>query len=187
MKQLLDKNFTFERYGLYVRFVEESDAEFIVKLRTDPQLNQFLHITDNSIEKQKEWIREYKKRESEGTDYYFIFESSENEKWGVGRLYNIYDDIFTFGSWVFSSDAPMGISILGDIIVREIGFDTLGLNTCFFDVRKGNENVLKYHVTYIPIQINEDNLNFYFKIDKATFDKGKEKYLNILCKKHILS
>jgi hypothetical protein len=37
----LPLNFTFEKYGLFLRLVEEEDAEFIVKLRTNPQLGKF--------------------------------------------------------------------------------------------------------------------------------------------------
>ena len=69
----LDSDFTYEKYGLQLRFVNEDDAEFIIKLRTDPKLGKFIHSTSSDIEEQKKWIRAYKKREQAGTDYYFIF------------------------------------------------------------------------------------------------------------------
>ena len=70
---ILPSDFKIEKYGLVARFVKEDDAAFIVQLRTDPILSRFLHATDSSVEKQKEWIHSYKERESRGEDYYFIF------------------------------------------------------------------------------------------------------------------
>ena len=68
----IPENFTIERYGLNVRLVEEKDAGFILSLRTNPKLSRYIHNTDDSLDKQRQWIRDYKKRELEGKDYYFI-------------------------------------------------------------------------------------------------------------------
>ena len=101
----LDSDFTYEKYGLQLRFVNEDDAEFIIKLRTDPKLGKFIHSTSSDIEEQKKWIRAYKKREQAGTDYYFIF-FKDGVPVGLNRLYWIKEDSYTSGSWVFSPDAP---------------------------------------------------------------------------------
>ena len=69
----LPKGFTLDKYGLHVRLVNEDDAAFIVKLRTDERLGQFIHATSPDVEQQKAWIRKYKEREAEGLEYYFIF------------------------------------------------------------------------------------------------------------------
>ena len=66
------------KYGIDVRFVEESDAEFILSLRTDPKLSRYLHATDNDVEKQRQWIRKYKEREAHGKEYYFMYIKNEN-------------------------------------------------------------------------------------------------------------
>ena len=168
------------KYGLHFRLVEKDDAEFIVKLRTTERLARFLHPTSNDISQQKVWIDKYKKREIAGTDYYYIFENEKNNKIGVSRLYDIKNGSFTVGSWIFSPTAPFGASILGDIIVREIGFIELDKPKCLFDVRKGNVNVINYHKRYSPVMIGEDEENYYFEIDKKTFDEGKRIYLRLL-------
>jgi hypothetical protein len=87
----LPENFTLERYGLQVRLVNEGDAEFIVALRTDPRLSRYIHETSPSIEAQKEWIGNYKKREAQGLDYYFMF-SVNGLRQGVARIYDITED-----------------------------------------------------------------------------------------------
>ena len=118
-------NFELTKYGLHVRLVQESDAEFIVRLRTDSRLSRFIHDTPSSIGRQVAWIREYKIREHDGIDYYFLF-LYEEKSVGVCRIYHISEDAFTFGSWVFLQNIPFWIPIAGAIIGREIGFEILG-------------------------------------------------------------
>ena len=43
-----------------MRYVEESDAEFILSLRLDNRYNNFLSRVDASLDGQKSWIRKYK-------------------------------------------------------------------------------------------------------------------------------
>ncbi|GHT61866.1 hypothetical protein AGMMS50239_13750 [Bacteroidia bacterium] len=66
-------------------------AEFIVALRTDPRLSRYIHETSPGIENQKEWIRNYKNREAEGVDYYFMF-SVDSVRQGLARIYDITED-----------------------------------------------------------------------------------------------
>lgn len=63
----LPNNFELDRYGLHVRLVGEEDAEFIVHLRTDEKLSRYINKTNVGVDKQKEWIKQYKKRERYGT------------------------------------------------------------------------------------------------------------------------
>lgn len=120
----LQPNFEINRYGLHCRLIQETDAAFIVSLRTDATLSRFIHDTPPSVYKQKEWIRCYKERELKGEDYYFIYSINE-KRVGVDRLYKIAEDKFTFGSWIFLRGLPFWIPIAGAIIGREIGFETL--------------------------------------------------------------
>lgn len=124
MNRLLN-NFEIERYGLHVRLVREEDAEFIVSIRTDPQNQRFIHDTNTSISAQKEWIRNYKEREAEGQEYYFIFEVN-GEPQGVYRIYNRHEDWCVTGSWVFKPDADRNAALKAMIITHEIVFEELG-------------------------------------------------------------
>lgn len=168
------------KYGLYFRLVEKEDSEFIIGLRTIDKLARFLHPTSKDVSQQIAWIKKYKEREKAGTDYYYIFINEKGIKLGVSRLYDIQNNDFTVGSWIFSPTAPFGSSILGDIIAREIGFTELKKTKCLFDVRKENINVIKYHKKYNPTKIGEDELNYYYEINQEAFDKGKRIYLYLL-------
>ncbi len=128
----------FNVYGLHVRLVREEDAEFIVRLRTYNKNARFIHDTNASIAAQREWIRQYKIREAEGKEYYFIFEIN-GEPQGVYRIYNRHEEWCVTGSWVFKPDAERNSALKAMIITHEIVFDVLG-HKYVHDVDGINEN-----------------------------------------------
>ena len=85
----LHKNFSLEKYGLKVRLVNENDAEFILSLRSDLNRTKYMMPLDGEIESQRRWIQDYKKREKEGLDYYFIYSDNEGKRIGLNRLSHI--------------------------------------------------------------------------------------------------
>ena len=82
----LPSSFEITRYGIYGRLVTEEDVDFILSLRTNKELTKFIHPTDKSHEKQIQWIRDYKIREQEGREYYFIY-FYKGEPVGLNRVY----------------------------------------------------------------------------------------------------
>lgn len=179
MQNNLPENFNLYRYGLYVRLVCEEDAEFIMNLRTNEKLGRYINPTSCSVENQKKWIQEYKLRESSGLDYYFMFEYPKGNRLGVCRIYDINSDNFTIGSWIFSPDAPKGAAILGDIITREIAYSLFPLSILYFDVKKANINVNRYHAAYKSKLIREDESTNYYCSSKEDFEKYKEKFIRM--------
>lgn len=176
----LPEEFEIERYGLHVQLVREKDAEFIVKLRTDARLGRYIHATENDVEKQREWIREYQKREAAGTEYYFIFETAAGNPLGVYRLYEITEESFTSGSWIFLPDAPMGASMLALIIAREIAWEIVPEAINVFDVKKGNKSVLEFNSMFTPRVIRETENTLYFENTKEDFENHKDNILKLL-------
>lgn len=177
----LPENFEMDKYGLHVRFVNENDAEFILKLRTDPKLSRYLHSTENNLEKQKEWIREYKNREKEGTDYYFLYEYN-GQPIGVSRIYNIdySNQRATGGSWVCDSSALFEANIATLLLARFILFEKMNLPIENFEVRKQNKQVIKTHKLFGAKVIGENEIEFLFELDKETFFLNKNRILHFL-------
>lgn len=143
-KRILQENFCIERYGIICRFVQESDAEFILNLRHNNRLNKYVHSV-GTIEDQIRWTREYKKREREGLDYYFIF-SKDDTPIGLSRIYNIdwVHHTYTGGSWINVPGFEFDVSMIPSLIIDDIR-EALGLLVCIYDVRKDNKQVLRYH------------------------------------------
>jgi RimJ/RimL family protein N-acetyltransferase len=179
-KLIVDKILPVIKFGNLVQLVNEEDADFIFSLRTDPELSKFLSEVKGTEEDQLLWIKGYKTRELLGDEFYFItLDPTTGQKQGLNRISNLRGDTFELGSWIYKSNLDISVSILGDIAVREIAFDTLGFSVCTFNVRKANKSVLKYHKSYSPEMIAEDNYNYYFKLTHNVFNTNKMKYLEI--------
>ena len=169
--------FEIDRYGLHGRLVREEDAEFIVRLRTDAKLGRYIHSTSENVDNQRQWIRDYIEREKTGKEYYFIF-SKNNKNVGLARIYNIEEGKFTSGSWLSCSDI-IGGGVLCDIISREIAFKLYPDSINYFDIRKENKNVIRYHQSYHPTIYREDDENLYFYLTKQNFEKYKKLYIRM--------
>lgn len=180
MANILPEDFTLDRYGLHVRFVNEDDAEFILGLRTDSKLGQYISATNGDIEKQKEWTRQYKIRERQGTDYYFMFEKPLGTRLGVSRIYEIKKETFQTGSWIFRKDAPFGAAFLGDIICHEIAYELFPDSVNFHDIKKDNFSVNKYADQFNPQFIFETELTRYYINRRENYLKYKDIYLQKL-------
>ncbi len=56
----------------YLRLINEFDVDFILFLRLNPNLNKFLSVVNGARNEQLDWITNYKQRENDGVEYYFI-------------------------------------------------------------------------------------------------------------------
>lgn len=177
----LPSNFELDRYGLHCRLVTEDDAEFITALRADARLGRYIHTGDGDVEAQKTWTRKYKEREAAGEDYYFIFETPiGHNRLGTYRIYDIMEQSFTTGSWVFSQNAPLGSSLLALIIIREVAYDLFPEKVNLFDVKKANTSVLEINMSFEPTQVGETEDTLYFRNTREEFERNKQKYIKML-------
>ena len=70
--------------------VNINDADYILKLRTEEREDNHLMLTQNSIEKQKEYLTNYKKRfELQEEIYFKVFDVAKNQFKGFVRLTEI--------------------------------------------------------------------------------------------------
>ena len=175
----LPPDFSLTKYNAYIRLAQVNDAKFIVDLRGDEIKSKFLSEISTDIKMQEDWLKNYKFREAKGEEYYFIVCDLQGNSFGTTRLYNFRGEIFFTGSWVFLDSSPEGLPIIGDILGREIAFDILKYSFCQFEVRKGNSKVLKYHKTYKPRLVDEDELNFYFELNREEFNFQKSNILKL--------
>lgn len=160
----LPSDFKLNRYGILARLVCEEDAEFITALRSNAKLGRYIHANSGDVEAQKLWTREYKKREAEALDYYFIF-FKDDKPIVLCRLYNI-DWVhlsYTSGSWVSVPGTDYEDVMKCSVIMGEIAQDALGLLVDIYDVRKGNAQVLNFHRNILHAhQYGETELDYLF-------------------------
>lgn len=162
---------------IQMRLVEENDAEFILKLRLDERYNQFLSDVNPDVQAQIDWIRKYKDDEKIKKQFYFIIERLDGKPCGTVRIYDLHKDSFCWGSWILNEDKTRFAAIESALLVYKFGFDELGFVKSHFDVRKGNERVISFHLKMGAQQTGEDELNYYFEITKEAVNVVRDRFL----------
>lgn len=176
----LPKDFEIEMYGLYARLVNEGDVDFILKLRTNKDLTKHIHSIDQSREAQIEWIKEYKKREEDGRDYYFIF-YKDGHPVALDRIYNINSIYATPGSWIVDPDYSSHEIVLStSLMIGYIIYEVLGIELVIYDVRKTNTKVLKYHKLTGAKLFTESDIDYFFYRNRKIYEEYKEKFLKFI-------
>lgn len=154
-----------------LRLVEEEDAPFIVSIRNDEKKSRFISKTSSDIEVQRKWIIDYKTREEQKKEYYFIASDENQENFATYRIYKIDSGTPEIGSWVSKPEYPNIKNIVKvDIAVKNYVLNELQFDTIQFEVRKKNTSVIAYHSIFQPKLIGDDEENNYYLLDKTTFN-----------------
>lgn len=151
-----------------LRFINPSDAEFVLSLRLDNRYNQFLSTVTPDVDGQREWIKKYKLDESQKKQFYFIIERNDGTPCGTIRVYDLRNDSFCWGSWILNENKPRYAALESAFLIYEFGFNVLGFNKSHFDVMKGNEKVISFHKKMGAVEIGEDTDNYFFEITKES-------------------
>ena len=166
--------------NIHLRTVEIEDAEFIFSMRQNQNKTKYLSKVTGTVDSQKEWIKNYKQREEEKKEFYFVIESKDKEKLGLVRMYDFQDESFCWGSWLIKEDAPKTTAIESALQIYEFGFYSLGFERSHFDVRKGNDKVIAFHKRFGAKIVDEDELDYFFNFEKNDYEITKEKYKRYL-------
>jgi len=156
---------------IYLRLVEPADASFIHALRTDKQYNQYLSTVDDKVEKQKQWLIEYKKREQLKDEYYYVIHrNSDSLPIGTVRIYDFIKEqnSFSWGSWILNENKTRYAALECAILIYDFAFLELGFTRCHMDIRKQNLKVIEFHKNLgvkIIGETEEDLLGHYFVED----------------------
>jgi len=159
-----------------LRTVEIEDTKFIFKMRQDELKTKFLSKVSGTLKDQEEWILQYKKREDNNEEFYFVIESKSAEKLGLVRIYDLQDNSFCWGSWLIKENVPKNTAIESALQIYEFGFYHLGFEKSHFDVRKGNDRVLAFHQRFGAKIVDENELDYFFNFEKSDYEIIKEKY-----------
>jgi len=154
-----------------LRPIEISDAEFILSLRLDPALNQYLSSVENNIEKQREWLQFC---QQDPTQHYFIIQNKQQQPLGTIRIYDIKNNSFCWGSWIVIPEARSYASFESIILLYHYAFFELGFDHTNFDVRKENTKALNFYLRFGAVITHENDQDFFLTYTKEDFlDKYK--------------
>lgn len=171
-----------------LRPVTIDDAEFIVKLRNQGHVKGFIHDTSLDVEKQRQWIREYLKRENE---FYWIINTLDGIPYGTTSLYN-YDKMknqIESGRWVRLPGFNDNI-FSSHVQLRDFAFDILKVDSIICDIVSTNKQVLKYHSNILGMRRMEDEATItgveggnvrgiVFEETRETWEKNRPRLLKL--------
>jgi RimJ/RimL family protein N-acetyltransferase len=160
--------------NINLRLINKKDALFIIELRNSR--GQFLSEIDNDLQKQEQWILDYKEREKKGEEFYFIIESLEGEKLGSIRIYNFKQGSFCWGSWIIKETAPYSTALRSSLAIYDFAFNTLGFSKACFQVDKQNKRVINFHKKTGANIVNENKKEYFFNYFLESYKKYKDKY-----------
>mgnify|MGYP000293499629 CR=1 FL=1 len=158
--------------NIYLRLIQETDVDFLLSLRLNQNLNTYLNQVSNDKEQQLSWLRNYKQREQNGTDYYFVIVDKQLGDIGLVRIYDIdyANRSFTWGSWVIREEnRPKYAAIESALLLYEFAFNELNLILAKFDVRNDNVGVIKFHNRFGADYLFQNELNNYFELSKTKY------------------
>ncbi|KXI22128.1 GNAT family N-acetyltransferase [Photobacterium sanguinicancri] len=163
-----------------LRLVLESDAEFIISLRNDERYNKHLSQTNGDVETQIQWIKEYKNKEKNKEEYYFIVERNDGVPCGTVRLYDFNSESFCWGSWILNTEKTRYSAIESALLVYKYAFEELKFQRCHFDVRKDNIKVNQFHLKFGATKVGETGKDFLYEIYPDDVERMKVKYKKIV-------
>lgn len=169
--------------SIVLRNVGESDAAFIVALRTDKSKSRHLSETSAVLSNQLAWMHRYAARSDEA---YFIIESLTGDALGTVRLYDPRDDSFCWGSWIMKSDAPQAAAIESALLVYAYALDKLGFTKAHFQVRKENERVWVFHERFGAARVREHGDEYEYAISHDAIRAAMHRYARYLPKQVIV-
>ncbi len=122
--------------------VKPEDAVFIISLRTNPELNRYLHSTNPDICLQRKWIQEQMQRA--GDFYYVICEKSMGLKVGLIGVYNCTEEHVEVGRWICMNPICAVESLL---LSCDFAFSRETRRYVIFTVHPENKKVIALHKT----------------------------------------
>ena len=120
---------TVEGRAFRLRPIGNADAELVVKLRSDPSLNRYIHASSASVADQIAWFEQYYQRAG---DYYFVVERLDNGRAeGLISVYDIDEEKTSaeWGRWLLRPGSLGAVESAW--LIYRAAFEVLALESVF--------------------------------------------------------
>lgn len=166
--------------NLTLRLIQPDDAGYVHGLRNNTSYNRHLSEVRGTIETQRQWIKEYKVREAEAREFYYVIERKDGTRCGLVRLYDIEAGRFTWGSWILDEKKPPKAALESAVLSFGIGFHTLGLILAKVDVRVENTHAEAFYRRLGMVETRRTASDIFFDYTRSQFVENRLDYLKIL-------
>ena len=166
--------------NLTLRLIKPEDAAYVHSLRSNPAYNTHLSKVTGTVDNQRTWIEDYKSREAQGQEFYYVIERKDGTRCGLVRLYDIEAESFTWGSWILDENKPPKAALESAVLSFGIGFDVMKRAVANVDVRLENKHATSFYERLGMTETHRTDGQIYFMYPRARFDEDKEDYLSIV-------
>ena len=136
------------------------DAKFVVSLRFGSGRGQFLTDVDASVEAQRRWLQGYLQDESQA--YFVIHDVETSSPVGLVRMYGARGNFFSWGSWIFLPGCNSFFAFESAMLIYQYAF-LLGFESAYFDVRRANVSVRRFHEKLGAVEVNSDSRDVFYE------------------------
>ena len=136
-------NIVIDGLAFRLRPIADSDASFVINLRSDPTLSRFLHATPLIVENQLSWQAQYYERPG---DWYFVLEHRcDSKPEGLISLYdhNTQKRSAEWGRWILRPNSLAAVESAW--LIYRCAFEQLDLSEVYCRTVADNQSVVSFH------------------------------------------
>lgn len=132
--------------GFSLRPVRAEDSDFIIRLRTDPELGRFINKSSSRREDQLNWLAKYYERPG---DFYFIVARHDGTPEGTIAIYDVMGGLGNkrgeWGRWILRRGSLAATE--SALLIYQTAFEVLHMDMMYCRTVALNEPVVSFHAS----------------------------------------
>lgn len=171
-----DKSRTLRGRTVLLRAATPDDADFVLALRSDAAKTRFLQPVQADLQAQRDWLA---RSHADPQQLYCVICAHDGTRLGLVRLYDPQGDSICWGSWLIQDGAPASTAIESALLVYLHAL-ALGYRRSHFDVRIGNDSVVRFHTGFGAVETHRTDKDIYFSIGEDAIRAALHKFRRYL-------
>ena len=171
-----DKSVRLQGRSIVLRAATPDDADFVLALRSDAARTRFLHPVQADLQAQRDWLA---MSHADPRQFYGVICAHDGDRLGLVRMYDPQGDSICWGSWLIREGAPAATAIESALLVYLHAFER-GYRRSHFDVRIGNDAVVRFHTGFGAVEVRRTEKDIYFSIGEDAIRAALHKYRRYL-------
>jgi RimJ/RimL family protein N-acetyltransferase len=168
--------------NLSLKEVSLRDVRYVYKLRSDKHLTKYINPRKNdTINKQRVWLKEYLIRRKNNDEFYFIFQIKNKNIYknlGFARIIRLNQNTFHFGGWILEKNSKPWVALESCLSIYEYAFKKLKYKKSLLWINLKNSDVINYHKYLGAKFVKKDKREIYLSFDMKRFLELRKKFKN---------
>lgn len=168
--------------NLSLKEVSLRDVRYVYKLRSDKHLTKYINPRKNdTINKQRVWLKEYLIRRKNNDEFYFIFQIKNKNIYknlGFARIIRLNQNTFHFGGWILEKNSKPWVALESCLSIYEYAFKKLKYKKSLLWINLKNSDVINYHKYLGAKFVKKDKKEIYLSFDMKRFIELRKKFKN---------